>query len=152
MTPRNELNLTLEDHEKAFTETSFLLEIFVHTVADLVGGATVTVGRTAGKHMGRKLPFYLADPTLDDVVGALADHGSPAFEMTHTCDGDSAELTFGRCPLRAVCANRGQKLGTDICKMFHAYFAGMSEEVLGRPVKGRLLSAGDTCKATLQAL
>jgi hypothetical protein len=48
MITTNELSLSLEDHAKAKTEISFLLEIFADTIVELMGGATAAVGRMAG--------------------------------------------------------------------------------------------------------
>ena len=150
MIPWTELELTMEDHRKAFTELSFLLEILIGTIGDLIGGATATVGRTAGRHMAAKLPIYLVDPTIEQVLEALADHWHEGFDFSFTCDDGSADLSYGRCAIREVCANRSLKPGQDLCKMFHFFMAGMVEQLLGVPIKGRIISAGETCRSHLE--
>ena len=50
MNESGELELSLEDHQEAFSEVSFILDIFAATPSELMGGATASVGRIAGRH------------------------------------------------------------------------------------------------------
>ena len=60
---------TLDDHQKAFTEISFLLHIFAATVDELMGGATAPVGRIAGRRAARKLPLHLGKRAVPTAFG-----------------------------------------------------------------------------------
>lgn len=62
MNSAEEPTLTLADHQAAFVKVSFLLEIFAATVHDLMGGATDSVGRIAGREMAKKMPVYIPNP------------------------------------------------------------------------------------------
>ena len=149
MIETGELQLTAEDHEKAFTEVSFLLEIFADTITDLMGGATATVGRIAGRHIAEKLPFYLPNPTTEAVLEALVQHMRDGYQITYTCDPEGADLTFGHCAICDVCRARNQELGGDLCKMFHYSIGGIVNQLMDKPVKGSIEKTGDTCVSRL---
>ena len=111
-TTRSELELTVEDYDKAFADVSFLLSILTRTVGELVGEAAATVGRVASQHMARKLPFRPKNPSLEEAIAALVGHGSCGSEIAvrRVADGE-AELGHGRCVVRDVCGSRGEKTG-----------------------------------------
>jgi hypothetical protein len=147
---RSELKLSETDYKAAFTEVSFLLGTLVATINQVVGDSTPTLGTSAGRHMARRLPISLAKPTLATVLEALVKQMDAGFEFKFVCDDTGADVTFGRCGLRDVCANRKLELGGDLCKMFHYYHGGMASELLGRPVRETLKSSGASCTARLQ--
>jgi hypothetical protein len=151
MNEQDELKLTADDHRKAFTEVSFLLDIFIETMKALAGSGAPTVGTSAGRDMAKKLPIFLPHPTLEAVVGALAKQMNAGFEISAQVEGNKAALKFGRCALREVCTARAQQPGGELCKVFHYYFAGMATELLKTPVRPLALVAGAVCTAELQA-
>ena len=59
MSDRNEISMSEADHDAAFTEVSFLLEVLVDTLGDVVGNSMAALGTAAGRQMGKKLPVYL---------------------------------------------------------------------------------------------
>jgi hypothetical protein len=145
-----ELNLTLEDHQKAFTEISFLLDIFAATIDNLMGGATASVGRIAGRQMAKKLPFYFAHPGLNEVLEALAAHFQGGVKISFTCNRGGADVGFGQCAIREVCKNREIQPGNVLCKLFHFYFDGVVNELCSRPVKSTIQSAGEVCQTRME--
>jgi len=143
---RTELTLTLEDHEKAFTEASFLLEMLVRTIGEVVGRSSASLGTNAGRHMARKLPVRLEDVTPAVALAAVTQRLSDGFELAFACDDTGADMTVGRCALRDVCERRNLELGGELCRMFHSYLGGMTAELLGgRPVRAGEPAAGGTC-------
>jgi hypothetical protein len=150
MKASEELALTLEDHKRAFEEVSFLLEIFAATVHDLMGGATDSVGRIAGREMAKKLPLYLRNPTLEDVLTQMAARLKKGFEIRFTCSDGGADLKFERCALRDVCRVRGLVQGGPLCSLFRAYLDGAVNELVYRPVKSRIVSTGELCEIRLE--
>lgn len=139
---------TAEEHRQALTEVSFILDIFAHTVDELMGGASVSVGRIAGRRMARKLPLYLPEPTLENVVAALA--ACPRIGARVTLEDEGRRLGFANCAVHAVCKNRGLELGGSLCSVFHYYVDGIINELVGRPLRSRILTTGDTCTAELE--
>ncbi len=150
MTGNADLQLTLEEHREAFTEVSFLLDAFASTIHGLMGGATAPVGRIAGRHMARKLPVYVPEPTLENVLECVAGQFQSGYEMSPRCLERGAEMEFGRCAIRAVCRERNLPPGGDLCKLFHYYLDGIINDLLQRPVKSELADTGDTCRICIQ--
>jgi len=149
---RSELNLTAEDHQKAFTEVSFLMEIFIHTIKDLVGGGTAGVARNAGRNMAKKLPIYLEKPLFGQAVDGVLEQMDQGFEIQARTQDKMATLEFGRCPIRDVCRNRNQEPGGELCQVFHGFLGGIVNEVYGKPVRTSKLEASTTrCQCRLEA-
>ena len=147
MNQSNSTSPTLEDHQNAFTEVSFLLDIFASTVTEMMGGATASVGRIAGRQMARHIPLYLAECDLPIVLAGLSDKMSKGFEFSFSCVDDGADFEFSRCAIRDVCASRNKEVGQEICEFFHFYFDGIVNELTGRPTKTRLVETGNVCRA-----
>ena len=143
--------VTLEDHRRAFTEVSFLLDAFAVTLGDIMGGATVSVGRSAGRQMARKLPDYLPEPTLETVLGVIADRLRKGFDMTFE-RGEDGEMNvlFDRCAIRKVCQARGKPVGGDLCRIFRNYLDGVVCELLARPARSTVVSCGESCRILLE--
>ncbi len=141
--------MTLEDHRKAFGEVAFLMDIFTATIDNIMGGATAPVGRFAGREMAKKLPITLDNPSLEEAIGLLAARMSAGFGVTLEGTDGRRELVFDRCALREVCTLRGIQAGGALCKLFHAYFDGILNELICRPVKSELVTTGDSCRATV---
>lgn len=147
MTNDNALQMTPEDHQKAFTEVAFLIESFANTIDNIMGGATAPVGRIAGRAMARKLPLSLNDPSLTSVLEMLSKRMQAGFQITvMSTDDNAADVRFDRCALREVCSLRTIETGGAVCKLFHAYFDGIVNELLHRPVKSEIVEAGGACR------
>ena len=145
-----ELTLTLAAHQAAFVEVSFLLEIFAATVHDLMGGATDSVGRIAGREMAKKMPVYIPNPTLEEVLGQVAERMKKGFQIGFKVDDAGADLTFGRCALQEVCRVRNLEPGGPLCCLFHFYLDGVVNELVYRPVKSRIVSTGEQCQVRME--
>ena len=142
--------LTLEDHQTALHEVAFLVDIFTATIDTIMGGATAPVGRIAGRDMAKKLPVYLNNPSLEEALGVLADRMKAGFEFSLEASGGETDIVFRHCVLRDVCALRKITTGSALCRLFHAYFDGIVNELICRPVKTELTSCGPQCRARLK--
>ena len=137
--------ITLEDHKDAFNEVAFLMDIFTSTIDNIMGGATAPVGRIAGREMARKLPVYLNNPSLEEAIAVLASRMKSGFEFSLEESGGEKQVVFDRCALRDVCSLRKIDTGGAMCRLFHAYFDGIVNELISRPVKSEIVSAGKQC-------
>lgn len=142
----NEQAVSLKEHQKAFAEVSFLLDAFATTVAGLMGGATASVGRIAGRNMGRKMPVYLPAPTLDAVLAVVQERMCNGFDMSCNCDERGADVAWDRCAVRDICRTRRMSPGGDLCRLFHYFVDGMINELCLRPTKTNILESGDRCR------
>jgi predicted hydrocarbon binding protein len=149
MNPETIMGLTLEDHKAAFTEVAFLIDIFAATIDNIMGGATSSVGRMAGRDTARKYPVYLENPSLEDAVAIVADRMKAGFGITLVSSGDEKNLVFQRCIIRDICKQRNLEMGQALCRLFHSYFDGVIDELLNRPVKSEIAQCGETCRTTL---
>lgn len=143
------MDTTLEDHDKAFTEVAFLLDIFAATIDNIMGGATASVGRIAGREMARKLPIYLTGTGVEDIIDILASRLQAGYKFRLSTAGEERELVFERCVLRDVCARRGIAGGGELCRLFHSFFDGMLNELISRPVKSEIAACGEQCRLKL---
>jgi hypothetical protein len=151
MSEHGELSLTLDDHRRAFTEVSFLLEMLVRTAGDVVGKSTPSLGTNAGRQMARKLPIVLNEPTLAQVQEAVARSLAAGFEIAGQCGEDSTDLRIGRCAVRSVCRDRGLELNGELCRMFHYTLAGIMAQLLGKPIRPGAVTANEVCTVHLDA-
>lgn len=136
------LDLTPEDYQKATVEVAFLLDAFASTIDNIMGGNTAPVGRIAGRDTASKLPVELNDPTLEDVIAILHNQMKAGFDFTRDNDG----LLFKSCIIREMCAVRKIEVGGALCQLFHSYFDGIINGLLGRPVKSTFVSVGPECR------
>lgn len=143
-------DVSLEDHQKAFTELAFLMDIFTATIDNIMGGATAPVGRMAGREMAKKLPVHLHNPSLAEAVAVMIPRMAAGFQFELTSSANVQEIIFDRCVLRDVCAMRKNTLGGPLCKLFHAYLDGIINELICRPVKSEITTCGQQCRVTVQ--
>ncbi len=71
MITTSELQLTAEDHDKAFQEVCFLLDIFVDTIEQFVGKSMPALAVAAGRKMAGNMPIYLTEPTPENALAEL---------------------------------------------------------------------------------
>ena len=145
-----ELQLAPEDYDKAFTEVSFLLDMFVSTIEAFIGKSTPSLAVAAGRKMAANLPIYLEDPTPDNALDALAVFfREQQMEIHGHFDGPEGVVTLKHCPIRSVCLTRKMDIDGHVCQMFHYYIAGILAELTGRPVRPRTIAAGEQCSFAL---
>lgn len=154
------MGLSIEDHQAAFTEVAFLIDIFTSTIDNIMGGATSSVGRMAGRDTAKKYPIFLHNPSLEEAVTVVADRMKDGFgisvETTNPENGeiktniDGTTVLFDRCILRDICGQRGIDMGQAMCRLFHSYFDGVINELINRPVKSEISQCGTTCRATIR--
>jgi hypothetical protein len=141
----------LEDHEKAMTETAFLLDMFASTIHDLMGGATGSITRIAGRSMARKFPDFLNNPSMEETLQVISKRFKGGFEFSQHCGADGADLDFGKCAIRRICETRNVPLNGPLCQLFHFYLDGIVNELHHRPVKSTIGLAGSRCRVRLDS-
>lgn len=135
------LELTDNDYHKARIEVAFLLDAFASTIDNIMGGNTAPVGRIAGRDTAQKLPVRVTDATLDGVISLLAEQMKAGFDFSI----QESTLTFKSCIIREMCALRKIEVGGSLCRLFHAYFDGIANGLISRPIKSSISSAGEQC-------
>ncbi len=150
MIPRTELHLSAEDYDKAFTEVSFLLDMFVSTIEVFIGKSTPSLAVAAGRRMAANLPIYLEEPSPENALAEMVGFfRKQQMEIDGRFAGAEAAVSLTHCPIRSVCLTRQMKIDSHVCQMFHYYIAGIMAELTGRPVRPKTLVTGETCSFSL---
>ena len=150
MTAPIEAAMTAADHDAAFMEVSFLLQMLAQTVEEVIGNPA-PLGVSAGRAMAAKLPVYLKEPTLASVLEALDPLLKDGFEFSTTGEGNTAALAVGRCVIRDLAAKQGEAPGGKLCKLYHSYLSGIISHLLTRQSRVQETSAGRTCALIVQS-
>lgn len=141
------IELTAEDHDHAMMEVAFLVDAFASTIDNVMGGATGPVGRNAGRDMAKKLPLHLGDPSLAQTLAVLNERMKTGFDVSvASVSGNAADTTVGTCFIRDMCTGSGKSTGGAACKLYHAYFDGIVNELMHRPVKSEIVEVGASCR------
>ncbi|MGL1930441.1 MAG: hypothetical protein OCC45_01630 [Desulfotalea sp.] len=151
MIDTNELTIESEDYDKAFTEVSFLLDMFVETIEAFVGKSTPSLAVAAGRKMAANMPIHLPDTSpekaLDEFIRVFKIQ---QMEIEGEFNGPDAVININHCPIAAVCTNRELEIGGPICSMFHYYVAGVMAELAGCPARPKTISTSvDACQFKL---
>lgn len=146
MITTNELNLIPEDYDKAFTEISFLLDMFVETIEAFVGKSTPSLAVAAGRKMAQNMPIHLQEATPENALAEFVRvFRIQQMEINGHFAGAEAVITINHCPIRSVCLNRGMALDSQICQMFHYYVGGILAELAGCPARPKTTQTGEKC-------
>jgi len=150
MIDTNELNLKLEDYDKAFTEVSFLLEMLVETIETFVGKSTPSLAVAAGRKMAQHMPVHMVQATPEEALAEFVRvFRIQQMEVEGSFSGKEAVITINHCPIRSVCLNRGMELDSQVCQMFHYYIAGILAELAGCPARPKTVATGEQCTVNM---
>jgi hypothetical protein len=131
-------------------EVAFLVDAFASTIDNVMGGTTGPVGRIAGRDTAKKLPVHLGEPSLTDALEVLSERMKAGYQVEVTSvTAHGAETTVTTCFVRDLCAHSGKPIGGAACKLYHAYFDGIVNELLHRPVKSDVLGVGESCRVRM---
>ena len=145
-----ELTQSMEDHDKAFIEVSFLLDMFVETIETFVGKSTPALAVAAGRKMAKNMPIYLDHPDGKSALDEMIRVFSEGFEISGHYEQKEAIIAIDHCPIYSVCHERGLELNGATCQMFHYYIAGIMAELTGSPARPTRVEAGQRCTFSLQ--
>lgn len=144
-----ELKQTMEDHDKAFIEVSFLLDMFVDTIETFVGKSTPALAVASGRKMAQNMPIYLEEPSGATALEEMIRVFSEGFDIAGKFDGKEATIHIDHCPIYAVCQERKLEIDGPTCQMFHYYIAGIMAELTGSPARPKTIEAGEKCSFKL---
>lgn len=146
----NELTLSADDYDKAFTEVSFLLDMLVATITAFVGKSTPSLGVASGRKMAVNMPVRMVEKTPEVAVSELVRvFRMQQMDINGRFEGAEAVISMHDCPIGSVCRNRKMQLGTEVCQIFHYYIAGIAAELSGCAARPKTLTMGEHCTFTL---
>lgn len=150
MITTSELQLTAQDHDKAFQEVCFLLDIFVDTIEQFVGKSMPALAVAAGRKMAGNMPIYLTEPTPENALAELVRvFTMQQMEIRAEMEGKEAKISIAHCPIGSVCRQRNMAIDGSACQMFHYYLAGIMAEFTGRPARPKTIATGESCTFSL---
>jgi predicted ArsR family transcriptional regulator len=150
MSGNNELALSSEDYDKAFTEVSFLLDMFVDTIGVFVGKSTPSLAVAAGRKMAANMPIHMTEATPENALSELIRvFQIQQMEIEGRFENGQAVLSIHQCPIGSVCKNRDMEIDGQACQMFHYYIAGIMAELTGVPARPKTIEVGETCTFNL---
>lgn len=150
MIANSELRLTSEDYDKAFTEVSFLLDMFVDTIGVFIGKSTPSLAVAAGRKMANNMPIHLTQPNPENALDELIRvFKIQQMEIEGHFDSGEAVISINHCPIRSVCLQRNMPIDGPACQMFHYYIAGIMAELAGCPARPKTISTGESCTFNL---
>ena len=136
---------TMEDHDKAFVEVSFLLDMFVATIEQFVGKSTPSLAVASGRKMANNMPIYLDEPDAAKALSEMIRVFSEGFDIKGSFEGKEATIEIDHCPIRSVCQERKLEINGATCQMFHYYIAGIMAELTGSPARPKTIETGEKC-------
>lgn len=146
MMPTSELNLEAKDYDMAFTEVSFLLDMFVDTIVTFVGKSTPSLAVAAGRRMADNMPVHMTEKTPEVALQELVRiFRIQQMEIDGSFNGPEAVISINHCPIRSVCLQRNMEIDGQACQMFHYYIAGILAELAGCPARPKTVSTGESC-------
>jgi hypothetical protein len=142
----NELTLEARDYDMAFTEISFLLDMFVNTIVTFVGKSTPALAVAAGRRMADNMPVHMTEKTPEVALQELVRiFRIQQMEIDGHFNGPEAAITINHCPIRSVCMQRNMEIDGQACQMFHYYMAGILAELAGCPARPKTVATGESC-------
>jgi len=143
-----------KDYEKASKDLGVRLLSISKTLRKVSGGSLGAVGTTAGRIAASHLPRMFEEEKIgfEDILKDLKNKWKDSFYFDYTMDGSSATLTFTHCPVYTILAGQGEKVGGDLCNLFHSYIQGILVEVVQDKFQLKVETMGEKCVLKVRPL
>lgn len=141
-----------EELDFAYQEVGILLSAFADAITEILGRGHKSVGRRAGTVAAAHLPEMYEEKGLNELLKAMRERFGASFDFSYTLSEDShIDLAVQPCGLLQAVRNAGETPGkSDLCLLFHEYWAGLISAFTGSNYVYELLEAGDRCALKLQ--
>lgn len=141
-----------EELDFAYQEVGILLSAFADAITEILGRGHKSVGRRAGTVAAAHLPEMYEEKGLDELLKAMRERFGASFDFSYTISENShIDLAVQPCGLLQAVRNAGESPGkSDLCLLFHEYWAGLISAFTGDNYVYELLEAGDQCALKLQ--
>jgi ferredoxin len=145
-------SLAGEELDIAYHEVSILISSFAEAITEILGRGHKSVGRRAGMVAAAHLPEMYEEKTLDDLLSRMSKRFKDSFDFSYSLSDDhSVTLDISPCGLLKAVQNTGGTPGeSDICLLFHEYWAGLISKFTGSKYSYDVLKAGEECSLKLQ--
>src|SRR6056297_2724863 len=122
-----------EELDFAYQEVGILLSAFADAITEILGRGHKSVGRRAGTVAAAHLPEMYEEKGLDELLRAMRERFGASFDFSYTLSEDShIDLAVQPCGLLQAVRNAGETPGkSDLCLLFHEYWAGLISAFTG---------------------
>jgi NAD-dependent dihydropyrimidine dehydrogenase PreA subunit len=144
--------LSEEELDGAYQEVGILLSAFADAITEVLGRGHKSVGRRAGTVAAAHLPAMYEEKTLAELLDAMRERFGASFDFDYTISGDSRiDMAVSPCGMLQAVRSAGELPGeSDICLLFHEYWAGLISAFTGGNYACEVIAAGDACQLRLQ--
>jgi len=150
----DEVQVNDSDYEKASRDLGVRLLSISKTLRKVAGGSLGAVGTTAGRIAASHLPRMFEDEKIgfEDILKDLQGKWKDSFKFDYVMADNSATLTFDHCPVYSILTSHGEKVGGDLCSLFHAYIQGILVEVVQDKFQMKVETMGEKCVLKVRPL
>ena len=136
-----------EDYKKASKDLGVRLLSISKTLRKVAGGSLGAIGTTAGRVAAAHLPRMFEEESIsfEDILKDLQEKWKDSFHFEYTISGETATLNFDNCPVYSILEKGGEKVGGDLCTLFHTYLQGIVGEVIKRKAQVKAEKMGAQC-------
>jgi hypothetical protein len=145
-------SLTGEELDIAYYEVSILISAFAEAITEILGRGHKSVGRRAGTVAAAHLPEMYEEKTLNDLLERMSKRFDKSFDFNYSItDEKTVTLSISPCGLLKAVQNSGGTPGeSDICLLFHEYWAGLISKFTGSKYSYNVEKAGEECMFKLE--
>jgi NAD-dependent dihydropyrimidine dehydrogenase PreA subunit/predicted hydrocarbon binding protein len=145
-------SISEEEIDNAYGEVGILLSSFAEAISEIMGRGHKSVGRSAGKLAAKHLPEFYESTDLETLLELMKNRFGKFFDFNYTLsEGDAIDFKIQKCGLLPMVLNAGETPGkSDLCLVFHEYWAGLISAFIEKKCTWELESAGDECQLNVQ--
>lgn len=145
-------SITEEDIDNAYGEVGILLSSFAEAINEVMGRGHKSVGRSAGNLAAKHFPEFYESTNMEALLGMMKNRFGKLFDFEYILsEGDSIDLKVDKCGLMPMVLDAGETPGkSDLCLIFHEYWAGLISTFLEKKYTWELVSVGDECQLKLK--
>jgi hypothetical protein len=135
------------DYEKASNDLGVRLLSISKTLRKVAGGSLGAVGTTAGRIAAGHLPRMFEEEKIgfEAILKDLQEKWKDSFKFDYTMADNAATLSFDHCPVYTILTQQGEKVGGDLCSLFHSYIQGILVEVVQERFQIKAETMGEKC-------
>lgn len=145
-------HLTEEELLVAYREIGLLLTSFSSAIYEVLGRGHKSVGRRAGIVAATHLPEMYGQKNTDALMARIKERFGASFDFDYTVSNNTIKISVKPCgllsPLRKVGLEPGN---SDLCLLFHEYWAGLISAFTGKKYSYTVDEAGESCKLIFEA-
>jgi NAD-dependent dihydropyrimidine dehydrogenase PreA subunit len=141
-------DLTDEELDTANSEVGILLSAFAQAITEILGRGHKSVGRRAGTLAAAHLPEMYEKKAIDIFLKQMHKRYAAGFNFNYSVFDDAIIVFhFQPCTLVQAVKNAGTIPGrSDLCLIFHEYWAGLISVFTGTMYSYEVLYADNVCK------